>query len=238
LRTLRFASLAVLLAAIAAAPARPAAPLHRLDSQIVLERYELEMTDLAPPKAVIFSYNISQAGPTAVEQQHVLYRSGAQVRDETISVDGQALKSKVVRIERREDRYSVERIAPRTTEYSLVFLHAIKRGQHYDYEYEATPLAASLSGFVVTGMIVDGQRDLPRSVFFRTSAANAHGTGQIDYGSAGGHWMPFAATVDAIVRGKPARERIVWSDYRFPPALPPATFRAARPLPRITPPPF
>jgi hypothetical protein len=234
----RLAALVALLAAIVGMPARAAVPMHRLDSQIVLERYELEMTDLVPPKAMIFTYNISQAGPTAIEQLHRLYRSGVQVRDETISVDGQALKAKVVRIEKREDRYAIERIAPRTTEYSLLFLHAIRRGTHYDYEYEASPLDPTASGFVVTRMIVDGQRDLPRSIFFRTSAANARGTGEIDYGPASGHWVPFAATVDARVRGKSARERIVWSDYRFPPALPLSTFHAARPLPRVTPPPF
>jgi hypothetical protein len=236
--TRRFAALLVSIVSFAPSFVRAAAPLHRLDSQIVLERYELEMTDLAQPKSMIFTYNISQAGPTNIEQQHRLYRSGIQVRDETISVDGQPLKDKVVRIERREDRYAIERVAPRPAEYELVFLHAIKRGGHYDYEYEATPLGPWLGGFAVTRMIVDGLRDLPRTIYFRTSAANARGEGEIDYGPASGHWVPLAATVDATVRGKPARERIVWSDYSFPKELPPSTFHTARPLPRITHPPF
>jgi hypothetical protein len=215
-----------------------AAPLHPLDSQIVLERYELEMTALAPPKAVIFTYNVSQAGPTNIEQLHRLYRSGDDVRDETLSVDGQSLKQKVVRIERREDRYAVTRLAPRTSEYSLVFLRAFKQSGHYDYEYEATPLGPSFAGFVVTRVVIDGVRDLPTSILFHTSNVSGEGHGDIEYGSAGGHWVPLSVTIDATIQGKPARERITWSDYRFPPSLPSATFQGGRSFSRETPPAF
>jgi hypothetical protein len=215
-----------------------ATPLQPLDSQLVLERYELELSQLAAPKAMIFTYTVSQAGPTNIEQQHRVYRSGDKVRDETVSVDGQSLKGKLVRIINRADRYSVTRLAPRTTEYTMLFLRTKKNGKHFDYEYEATPIAAGASGFVVTRVVIDGMRDLPRTIVFHTSSLDAHGTGEIDYGPSSGHWVPFTVTIDAIVHGQRARERITWSDYQFPPSLPPSTFRRPKPLPGITSPPF
>jgi hypothetical protein len=228
---------AVLLILLALALAA-ATPLQQLDSQIVLERYELALTDLAPPHAMIFTYNVSQAGPVNIEQEHVIYRSGLKVRDETISVNGEALKKKIVRIGEREDRYAVKKLAPRSSEYAMLFLRTIKTGSHLDYEYQVTPLAPQARGFVVRRMIVDGIHDLPRMIAFQSASATAHGTGEIDYGPSGGHWVPLAVTMNATVDGKPARERITWSNYRFPSSLPDSTFHTAKPLPRVTPPIF
>ncbi|HEY5340443.1 MAG TPA: hypothetical protein VIK27_05395, partial [Candidatus Aquilonibacter sp.] len=73
-----------------------AASPKQLDSQIVLQRYELEMSDLVAPKTMIFDYSVSQLGSTDIEQRHVIYRSGLRVRDETLTVDGIALKPKIV----------------------------------------------------------------------------------------------------------------------------------------------
>ena len=36
------------------------------------------------------------------------------------------------------------------------------------------------------------------------------------------------------MKGKPARELITWSDYRFPASLPPSTFQPPEPLPHAT----
>lgn len=209
----------------------------QLDSQIVLERYELEMSDVTAPKTSIVSYTVSQAGPTDIEQSHRQYRSGLNVRDETISVDGSQLKRKIVRIGLRENRYSLARIAPRGTTYAFIFVRAKKRDGHLDYEYEVTPLVAPAGGFVVKRVTIDGDRFLPRSIAFSTSSANANGTGEIDFAPAGKYWLPVQVSVDATVGGKPARERISWSDYRFPPSLPASTFAAPKPLPTATLPP-
>ncbi|MEO9170030.1 MAG: hypothetical protein ABI282_05950 [Candidatus Baltobacteraceae bacterium] len=221
------ATLALALGIVAAAPVQ-------LDSQIVLERYELEMTDLATPKATIVSYTVSQAGPTDIETHHRMYRAGLDVRDETISIDGSLLKHKVVRFSRHEDRYTSARLAPRGTNYGFVFLRAIKRGGHLDYEYEATPLVVSPGGFTVKRVTIDGERFLPRSIAFTTASGSAQGTGEIDFAPSGKYWVPVQINVDAQVKGKPARERISWSDYRFPPGLPPSTFQAPKPLPQAT----
>lgn len=226
----RVAALAALVLSLGLTPAQ-------LDSQLVLQQYELRLGDLRAPKAMIFSYTVSQAGPNDIEQRHRIYRSGLDVRDETLTVDGVALKPKIVRIGKREDRYDVLRLAPRTTSYTMLFLRTVRDGSHVDYQYEATPLVAA-SGFVVDGLTIDGDTYLPRAISFRTASGLAHGTGTLEFEKIGAYCVPVAVSVDAEIHGVPAREHIAWSDYRFPPSLPASTFVAPKPLPNATLPPI
>jgi hypothetical protein len=226
-------SLVALLAGLMLIGAAPAT----LDSQLVLARYALELSGLQRPKAMIFSYSVSQLGTTDIEQRHVIYRSGLQVRDETIAVDGIPIKPKIVNFGRREDRYAIVRLAPRGSAYAMLFVRTVLDGSHLDYRYEVTPLSA-VSGFVVTGVVIDGDSYLPREIDFTTASGSAHGHGTLVYGKSDKYWVPLYVTVEASVGGKPARERIAWGDYRFPPALPPSTFIPPKPLPHATLPPI
>jgi hypothetical protein len=201
-----------------------------LDSQYVLQRYALAIDAVPVPKNVVFTYTVSQAGPSNIEQRHTIYRSGPDVRDETLAVDGVALTRKIVRFSRRDDRYAVARLAPRAVAYQILFLRAAKEGRRFDYTYEVTPLLRQ-SDAQVDRMTIDGARFLPRVVHFHTTGPDAKGTGEVVYAPFGQYWMPVLATVDASVNGKPARERISWGDYRFPEALPPSTFQPPKPLP-------
>jgi hypothetical protein len=223
----------VLALALLLAAATPA----ELDSQYVLQRYAVAIESVPVPKAVIFTYTVSQAGPGNIDQRHVIYRNGSQVRDETLAVDGVALVHKVVTFARREDRYDVARIAPRAASYELLFLRSIKDGHHIDYEYDAAPLLHGADA-AVDRVTIDGIKYLPKDVRFKTAAENAQGAAHVQYAQFGKYWMPVLAEVTAVVKGKPARERIVWSDYRFPDSLPPSTFEPPRPLPRSTLPPM
>lgn len=207
-----------------------------LDSQVVLQRYEFEMSQIKAPVATIFSYTVSQEGPVAIEQRHRIYRSGGSVRDETIAVDGETLKPKVVKIAHRDDRYDIARVAPRSANYTFLFLRPIRDGAHVDYEYEATALRAG--PFVVTRVVIDGLSFLPKTISFRTAAGSASGTGVLQYARSTSYWVPIAASVEATMGGKAARERIAWSNYRFPPSLPPSTFVAPKPLPTASLPPI
>lgn len=219
------------MAALIAAAPRTVAP---IDSQIALERYELEMSSLKRPKAMIFSYTVSQAGANSIEQRHQVYRSGEDVRDETLAVDGTGLAQKIVRIAKRPDRYDVSRVAPRTATYTMLFLRSVRDGAHFDYMYEAHPLVPADTGFVVTTVTIDGQTYLPRTIVFRAAAGTTTGTGELQYGKSGVYWVPLVASVQADVKGKPTRERIIWTDYRFPPSLPPSTFVGPKPRPQPT----
>src|SRR5262249_35686846 len=103
--------------------------------------------------------------------------------------------------------------------------------------YETTALIHAPAA-IVERVTIDGTRYLPLVVKFHTESADSHGVGEIDYAPFGKYWMPVVATVDATVNGRPARERIVWSDYRFPDSLPAATFYPPKPLPKATLPPI
>lgn len=196
-----------------------------LDSQVVLDRYSAALSNLAAPKAVIFSYSVSQAGPTNLEQRHRIYRSGIEVRDEIFEVNGLPLKRRLVRVRRRNDPYAVSVLAPRTDDYELLFVRVQRDGSHLDYVYKTAPLRESTSGFVVDRVVIDGHSYLPRVIDFHTSnGTGSSGAGTVDFAGFGTYWMPTLATVSAVVAGTIARERIVFSDYDFPPALPRSTF--------------
>jgi len=204
-------------------PALSGATAEHLDSQYVLQRYAMALQTVLMPKVVVYSYTVSQVGPSNIEQRHVVYRSGMDVRDETITVDGIPLGRKIVRFSRHPERYSVDRFAPRTDAYELLFLGTTKNGRHLDYVYEATPLSRP-SGAWIDQVTIDGANYLPRVVHFHSNGLGVSGSGEIVFGSFGAYWMPTTATAQARVKGKPARERITWSEYRFPATLPPSTF--------------
>jgi hypothetical protein len=205
-----------------------------LDSQYVLQRYSLALADLSLPKVVIYTYTVAQIGPSNIEQRHEIYRSGTDVRDETLAVDGIPLTRKRVRFTRHEERYTVDRFAPRTDAYELLFLGTAKDGRHFDYVYEATPIGRP-AGAWIDRIAIDGVRFLPRAVHFHSSGLDVSGSGDIEFAPFGKYWMPILASAEARVKGKPARERIAWSEYRFPQSLPPSTFQAPEPLPESTP---
>jgi hypothetical protein len=224
-------------AAVTLAGAATPSTQTQLDSQYVLQRYALALDAVPAPETVVFSYSVSQAGLANIEQRHTIYRHGADERDETLANDGVTLGHKRVRFDRRADPYAVAKLAPRTVTYQMLFLGTVKDGRHVDYVYETTPIIKQSDAWI-DEVTIDGARFLPRSIRFHTTTADARGKGTITYSPFGKFWLPLIASVDATVHGKPARERIAWSDYRFPVALPPSTFQAPKPLPVATLPPI
>lgn len=206
---------------------------EQTDSQVVLKRYAVAVATLAQPKVVAFSYMVSQVGPSNIEQRHRIYRSGLDVRDETLVVDGITLRRKVVRFLRHEDRYAVARFAPSAASDEMLFLGTVKDGHHLDYVYEVSPLDKS-AATAIDRVTIDGISFLPRSVHFRSSGLGVTGTGEITFAPFGKYWMPILAEASAHLANKPAHEQIAWSDYRFPDRLPPSTFQAPHALPHST----
>lgn len=206
----------------------------QIDSQYVLERYMLALASVATPKVVIYSYTVSQVGPSNIEQHHRIYRSGGDVRDETLSVDGIPLSRKVVSFSHHEERYTIDRFAPRSDAYEMLFLGTARDGHHLDYIYETTPLTHSSDAWI-DRVTIDGVKFLPRAVHFRGAALDVVGSGKIEFGAFGKYWMPIIADAQARVKGELARESIVWSDYSFPKSLPPSTFAAPEPLLQASP---
>lgn len=216
-----------MIAALAAIVALASAP---LDSQLVLDRYAAKLLTVEPPKVLVFTYTLSQAGPRDIEQTHRVYRSGELVRDETLAADGQSLKQKITRIARYRNRYTVENLAPRLTQYAFLFQRAIRSGSGWIYQYHAVPLGAPAS-FIVEDLTIDGRSFLPLQIRFRTASASGKASGAIGFARSSKYWVPSAVSVQASLNGKPARERITFTSYRFPASLPKSTFQLPKPLP-------
>ncbi len=206
----------------------------QLDSQLVVNRYLAALEEVSQPRFAVFTYHISQAGAHNIEQTHRVFRSESKERDETVSLEGDPVK--IVRVVSVNDRYFLGRLAPRTPAYTFLFLQTRRHGKHLDYVYATEPLVAS--AFTVTQVILDGQTYLPTLIVFRSVSGNVRATGSIAYAKVGRYWVPTAATAAADIAGHATRERITWSNYSFPPSLPPSTFIQPKALtvPSILPP--
>ena len=215
----RLAAIAALLALTGAVP---------LDSQLVLQYYAARLLKSDEPKVMIFTYTVSQAGPHDIEQTHRIYRSGDLVRDETLMVDG--TRSKSIRIARYRNRYTLENLAPRMTQYAFIFERPQRSGNAVSYVYRALPLGPA-AGFVVDGITIDGRTFLPSQIRFHATGAAMKGNGTISFGRSGKYWVPVSVNVEARSGGKAAREHIAFSSYQFPESLPKSTFQGLRPLP-------
>lgn len=198
-----------------------------LDSQIVLERYTTRLLHEEGPKVLVFSYTVSQLGPRDIEETHRVYRSGDLVRDETLLVDG--VRQKNIRIARYRNRYTLDNLAPRVTQYAFLFQRSSRSGGGLQYVYRAVPLGAA-GGFVVDAMTIDGRTFLPSVIHFHTTGSAMQGSGTVAFTGAGKYWVPLAANVEARIGGKPARERIAFTAYQFPASLPKSTFQSPRRL--------
>lgn len=217
---------AVLIACAVLLGAAVSAPVP-LDSQLVLQQYAARLLAADEPKVMIFTYTVSQAGPYDIEQTHRIYRSGELVRDETLLVDG--ARSKSTRIARYRNRYTLENLAPRLTQYAFLFQRATRSGNSLAYEYRAVPLSVQ-SAFTIDGMVVDGRSFLPSLIRFHIAGAHK-AAGTIGFGRSGKYWVPTVVNVEASIGGKPAREHIAFLSYQFPASLPKSTFQAPKPLP-------
>lgn len=203
-------------------------PPNLLDSQVVLKRYEARIAAVKDPQTLIFMYAVSQAGPQDIDQTHRVYRSGNLVRDETLIVDGMA--QKFTRIARYRNRYTLHGLAPRATQYMLLFLRPVLIAGRYDYVYRAVPVGAR-TAFTVKTMTIDGRWFLPREIRFQSTGVGARGAGTLTFTRAGKYWVPSSIAVQGNVNGRAARERIVFTAYQFPTALPKSTFRSPKALP-------
>lgn len=224
----RLAAVSALVLACFSNAVSPAAS-RALDSQTVLDRYAARLLREEGPKVLIFSYSVSQAGPRNIEQSHRVYRSGDLVRDETLMVDGIRQKSSI-RIARYRNRYTLDNLAPRMTQYAFLFVRPFLTANTVQYMYRAVPLSAA-GGFVVDTITLDGRTFLPVLIRFHAVSAALKGSGSVAFVQAGKYWVPASASVEAYIKGKPARERITFSNYQFPVSLPTSTFQSPRPLP-------
>jgi hypothetical protein len=214
--------IAFLLAAAMAFPVPALPPPLDLTPAEVLSRYADALPDARAPLVVTFEYALEQTGMRNGEQNHRVFRSGDNERDELLAVDGRKLMPPTVRVFRgRRNRYTVADIAPRSADYAFKYVGKHSVGKRTDYVFETTPRGRP--AFRVTQVTIDGNSFVPTTVAF----AAERGGGAITFVRVDRYWVPSVATAHASYRNVAATERIVFSRYRFPAALPASTFVTA-----------
>ncbi len=216
----------------------PVPPIHApvaLEPPAVLARYSSAVAHLKRPKTVSFEFSVEQSGLRNLEQTHRVYRSGQSERDETLSADGVTLTSPSVRIFRtRANRYDVGALAPRVADYDFAFAGLARSGERNAYVFHTRRRAPS--SYAVGVVVIDGESFLPLTIGFALGGNGVKAQGRMTFASSLGYWLIREASVDAVVSGKPARERIVFSKYAFP-ELPPSTFEVPHAAPSVLAPP-
>jgi hypothetical protein len=232
-RARTFAAAAFALLGLAAAPRAACAdlPLGRegLTPPQILARYYAALAKLKTPKAVSFDYTVEQLGLHDMEQTHHVYRSALDERDETEIVDGHPLHEVRI-IANHGYRYDLHAVAPTPARYAFAYARVTLDGDDVTYVFRTTPSEAGAFG--VSEMDLDGATFLPKVLRFKIASGSAHGSGQLTYARADPYWVIVSAQVDAhLANGTLAHETIKWSNYQFPPSLPPSTFSPPRPAP-------
>jgi hypothetical protein len=225
--------LATLGARVAVSTPPPAAA--DLPAAVILQRYGDAMAKLEHPTSMIFEYSLEQSGTRDLEQTHRVYRDANRERDETISIDGLRLKTPTVRVAQSVNRYDVTRLAPKSSDYTFVFAGRRQLDGRAVYAFRTDRNAGA--SFAVSNVWIDSRDFLPAMIGFHAAAGTLKGSGRIAFGPEGTYWLAREAAVSAkMPNGKVARERIVWSKYRFPASLPASTFTAPHaPVPEVAP---
>jgi hypothetical protein len=225
-----------LLAAAGVAAATPAAsptPVPVLPPVAVVAKYHRALTALKEPRVFVFEYSLQQTGTRTLEQIHRVFRSAKDERDEVLAVNGTRSSAPVVRIFRnRPYRYTVAALAPKTTLYDFTFAGLHRDGKHVDYVFSLEP-KTPLRGLRFTQVTVDGVTFLPQAVAFASDQHAARGS--VSFAKADRYWVARGASAQANVPGGVAHERLAFSKWRFPKALPRSTFAMPRPLPTLRP---
>ena len=225
--------IAVLLAALVAAAPADVPPLGQsAATDTILEKYTEALTRPHTPRVLSFEYTIDQAGTKDIQQDHRVFRSGNNQRDEIIGVDGKKLDPPTVHIFLgRRNRYAIESLAPRPSAYAFRLVGKVRDAHHIDYVFKTT--AHAPGAFTVTQVTIDGVTFMPNALSFATSSH--HGSGNMTFVRADKYWIVSTAMARATYAKLGATERIVFSHYQFPDTLPPSTFATPRPLPSIAP---
>lgn len=212
---------------------RANSPAPLLTPALVLASYATALATLRRPKSMAFEFTISQLGLHDMEQSHRAYRSGSSERDETLVVDGHP-QLLVQIITNHTYRYDIGSVAPNPRAYAFTYTDAVRSSGGYTYVFRTVPRAKAV--FAVSEIEIDGRTFLPAIVRFRVAGGGARGSGELLFGRSDIYWVIREATVTARLRdGKTARERIVWTKYRFPSSLPRSTFEVPKPGPKLTP---
>ncbi len=212
--------------AVACAPAAaPAQPTPAAD--LALTRYQTALVALPPIGNIVFRYSESRSGPTrALAEEHRVYRrDDGEERNETTAVNGAKVVPAIVRFSSQPVwPYDVREFTVDGPTYNVLPLGTTVVGGKRAFGFST--VRATPGDFAITGLYLDTVRYLPLRETFEVSGGGCAGSGSIDFGPVGAHWLPTTASVSCAVAPNAAafKESISFSEYAFPETLPPDVF--------------
>jgi hypothetical protein len=225
-------SLALPLGTVAAPPAgEPASAADALYA-----RYKIAIPAMKQPANMVVEYTQTRSGPLrVVTENHRLYRDAAgHERNETTAINGvPAVPARVSIYTRAAWAYSADKFFVDSDSYQVAPHGPADIGGRKGYAFAAVMKEAT--AFAVTDLEIDAHSALPLLERFVAGTPTCSATGSIEFGPAGGYWLPkivsvtcaVVASPDAPVVTPPAssyRDTIRFSSYSFPAAIPAQVF--------------
>jgi hypothetical protein len=224
--------LAVLPQGAIAAPAD--APASAADA--LYARYKIAIQSLKQPANMIVEYTQTRSGPLrVVTENHRLYRDAqGHERNEITSVNGVTVTPAHVSIYTRDAwSYSADKFFVDSDSYQLEPRAAVEVSGRKGLSFAVVMKEAT--AFAVTDLEVDGRNALPLLERFVAGSPTCSATGSIEFGPAGGYWLPKIVSVTCAVVASPDeavvtppaasyRDTIRFSSYSFPAEIPAQVF--------------
>jgi hypothetical protein len=196
-------------------------------ADVAIARYRAALDRLPPLRNVVFRYTESRSGPTrALAEEHRVYRRADGLeRNETVAVNGAQVVPPIVRYSNKPVwPYDPRAFGVNPADYNVLSTGPTivngKRALGY------STVRTTTGDFSVTGLYLDVIRFLPLRETFAVSGGGCSGNGSIDFAPVGPAWLPTTVSVSCSVAqgGSTFKESIVFTDYTFPPTLPPDVF--------------
>jgi hypothetical protein len=205
-------------------------------SDALYARYKIAIQTMKQPANMVVEYTQTRSGPLrVVTENHRLYRDAAgHERNETTAINGvPAVPAHVSMYTRATWAYSADKFFVDSDSYQVAPHGPVDVGGRKGYAFAVVMKEAT--AFAVTDLEIDARSALPLLERFVAGTPTCSATGSIEFGPAGGYWLPKIVSVtcavvtspDAAVLTPPAasyRDTIRFSSYSFPAAIPAQVF--------------
>jgi hypothetical protein len=199
-------------------------------------RYKIAIQTMKQPANMVVEYTQTRSGPLrVVTENHRLYRDAAgHERNETTMINGvPAVRARVSIYTRATWAYSADKFYVDSDSYQVAAHGPVDTGGRKGYAFAVVMKEAT--AFAVTDLEIDSRSALPLLERFVAGTPTCSATGNIEFGPAGGYWLPKIVSVtcavitspDAAVLTPPAEsyhDTIRFSSYSFPAAIPAQVF--------------
>jgi hypothetical protein len=235
-RNIAAAAAVVLLALPQGAIAAPTADAPASAADALYARYRIAIQTMKQPANIVVEYTQTRSGPLrVVTENHRLYRDAeGHERNEMTVINGvPAVPARVSIYTRAAWAYSADKFFVDSDSYQVALRGAVDVNGRKGYAFAVAMKDAT--AFAVTDLELDSRTALPLLERFVAGTPTCSATGSIEFGPAGGYWLPKIVSVTCAVVASPDapvitpptasyRDTIRFSSFSFPAAIPAQVF--------------